>query len=109
MQPRNSSRPPRSTPENFLYGSISTRFKPGNGNPGTAPLVAFYYQDSNLQYHAENVISFDGGVDNLPHVNIHGVEVEFNALNNQLVAQYGETTQGYYPPREFTVGIHYKF
>ena len=99
------------TPENFLYASVSTGFKPGGGNPGTAPavvpanyqpetitayelgsknsvfdnkfvanLAAFYYVDKNMQYHAEDLINFDGGVDNLPKVDIYGIEAEFNAL-----------------------------
>ena len=99
------------TPDNFLYGSISTGFKPGGGNPGTAPAVvpanyapetitafelgsknsfldktlianvaAFYYIDKNMQYHAEDLINFDGGVDNLPKVNVYGIEGEFMAL-----------------------------
>jgi iron complex outermembrane receptor protein len=99
------------TPENFLYGSISTGFKPGGGNPGTAPAVVpaqyapetitafevgskneffdhtfvanvagFYYIDKNMQYHAEDLINFDGGVDNLPKVDIYGIEGEFMAL-----------------------------
>jgi len=99
------------TPENFLYGSISTGFKPGGGNPGTAPAVvppnyapetitafevgskntsadkklianlsAFYYIDKNMQYHAEDLINFDGGVDNLPEVDVYGFEGELTAL-----------------------------
>ncbi len=99
------------TPDNLLYGSISTGFKPGGGNPGTAPavvpanyapetitafelgsksafldktlianLAAFYYIDKNMQYHAEDLINFDGGVDNLPKVYIYGFEGEFTAL-----------------------------
>jgi iron complex outermembrane receptor protein len=99
------------TPENFLYGSISTGFKPGGGNPGTAPAVVpanyapetitafevgtknttadktlianlsgFYYIDKNMQYHAEDLINFDGGVDNLPEVDVYGLEGEFTAL-----------------------------
>ena len=99
------------TPENFLYGSISTGYKPGGGNPGTAPavvpanylpetitafevgsknsffdktlianLAGFYYIDKNMQYHAEDLINFDGGVDNLPKVNVYGFEGEFTAL-----------------------------
>jgi iron complex outermembrane receptor protein len=99
------------TPENFLYGSVSTGFKPGGGNPGTAPAVVpaqyapetitafevgskneffdhtfvanvagFYYIDKNMQYHAEDLINFDGGVDNLPKVDIYGIEGEFMAL-----------------------------
>jgi iron complex outermembrane recepter protein len=99
------------TPDNFLYGSISTGYKPGGGNPGTAPAVVpanyqpetitafevgsknsffdrtlianvagFYYIDKNMQYHAEDLINFDGGVDNLPKVNVYGIEGEFTAL-----------------------------
>ena len=99
------------TPDNFLYTSVSTGFKPGGGNPGTAPavvppnyqpetitafevgskntafdkqlianLAAFYYDDRNMQYHAEDLINFDGGVDNLPKVHIYGIEGEFTAL-----------------------------
>jgi iron complex outermembrane receptor protein len=99
------------TPDNLLYGSISTGYKPGGGNPGTAPavvppnyapetitafevgsksslldhtflanLAAFYYIDKNMQYHAEDLINFDGGVDNLPKVTIYGFEGEFTAL-----------------------------
>jgi iron complex outermembrane receptor protein len=99
------------TPDNFLYASVSTGYKPGGGNPGTAPavvpanyapetitafevgaknafldktlianLAGFYYIDKNMQYHAEDLINFDGGVDNLPKVNVYGVEAEFSAL-----------------------------
>jgi iron complex outermembrane recepter protein len=99
------------TPENFVYGSVSTGFKPGGGNPGTAPavvpadykpetitafevgsknsmfdnhfianLAAFYYIDKDMQYHAEDLINFDGGVDNLPDVHIYGIEGELTAL-----------------------------
>lgn len=99
------------TPANFLYASISTGFKPGGGNPGTAPAVVppnyapetisafevgsknvsadktlianisgFYYVDRNMQYHAEDLINFDGGVDNLPRVDVLGLEGELTAL-----------------------------
>jgi iron complex outermembrane recepter protein len=99
------------TPENFVYGSVSTGFKPGGGNPGTAPAVvpanykpetitafevgskntafdnrlignvaAFYYIDKDMQYHAEDLINFDGGVDNIPDVHIYGIEGELTAL-----------------------------
>jgi iron complex outermembrane receptor protein len=116
------------TPENFLYGSVSTGFKPGGGNPGTAPavvpanyapetitafevgskneffdktfianLAGFYYIDKNMQYHAEDLINFDGGVDNLPKVNVYGIEGEFTALlpyhfrlNANLTAEKGK-------------------
>ena len=115
------------TPENFLYASVSTGFKPGGGNPGTAPrvvppnyapetitafelgsknsvfgnklianLAAFYYIDKNMQYHAEDLINFDGGVDNLPRVEIYGFEGEINwllpyhfALSGNLSAEKG--------------------
>jgi iron complex outermembrane receptor protein len=101
----------QATPHRLLYASISTGFKPGGGNPGTAPAVvpanyapetitafeagskstlfenrlvanfaAFYYIDHNMQYHAEDLINFDGGVDNLPRVDIYGLEAEFSAL-----------------------------
>ncbi len=116
------------TPENFLYGSVSTGFKPGGGNPGTAPavvpanyapetitafevgsknsffdktfianLAGFYYIDKNMQYHAEDLINFDGGVDNLPKVDVYGIEGEFTALlpyhfrlNANLTAEKGK-------------------
>ena len=116
------------TPDNFLYGSVSTGFKPGGGNPGTAPAVvpanyqpetitafelgsknefldrslianvsAFYYIDKNMQYHAEDLINFDGGVDNLPKVDIYGIEGEFTALlpyhfrlSTNLTAEHGK-------------------
>ena len=98
-------------PDNFLYGSVSTGYKPGGGNPGTAPavvpanyspetitafevgsknsffdkalvanLAGFYYIDKNMQYHAEDLINFDGGVDNLPKVDVYGLEAEFTGL-----------------------------
>jgi iron complex outermembrane receptor protein len=99
------------THASFLYGSVSTGFKPGGGNPALAPavvprdyqpetitafeigsknslfdnslvanLASFYYKDSNMQYHAEDLLNFDGGVDNLPHVDIYGLEGELTAL-----------------------------
>jgi hypothetical protein len=33
-----------------------------------------------MQYHAEDLINFDGGVDNLPDVHIYGIEGELTAL-----------------------------
>jgi hypothetical protein len=33
-----------------------------------------------MQYHAEDLINFDGGVDNLPRVDVYGLESEFVAL-----------------------------
>jgi iron complex outermembrane receptor protein len=116
------------TPDKFLYGSISTGYKPGGGNPGTAPAVVpanyqpetitafelgsknsfldkavvanfagFYYIDKNMQYHAEDLINFDGGVDNLPKVYVYGLEAEFSAqmpysfrLSGNLTAEHGK-------------------
>ena len=43
-------------------------------------LAAFVYQDKNMQYQAEDLINFQGGVDNIPHVEIHGIEGEVAAL-----------------------------
>jgi iron complex outermembrane recepter protein len=45
-----------------------------------ANVAGFYYIDKNMQYHAEDLINFDGGVDNLPKVDIYGIEGEFMAL-----------------------------
>ena len=116
------------TPDNSLYGSISTGYKPGGGNPGTAPAVVpqnylpetitafevgsknsfldksvvanfagFYYIDKNMQYHAEDLINFDGGVDNLPKVYVYGLEAEFSAqlpysfrLSGNFTAEHGK-------------------
>jgi iron complex outermembrane receptor protein len=43
-------------------------------------LAAFYYQDKNMQFQAEDLINYQGGVDNIPHVEVHGVEGELAAL-----------------------------
>jgi hypothetical protein len=43
-------------------------------------VAAFYYIDKDMQYHAEDLINFDGGVDNLPDVHIYGIEGELTAL-----------------------------
>jgi len=43
-------------------------------------LAAFVYQDKNMQFQAEDLINFQGGVDNIPHVEIHGIEGEVAAL-----------------------------
>jgi iron complex outermembrane receptor protein len=111
------------TPVNMIYASISTGFKPGGGNPATAPVVvplnfkpedilayevgskntffdnhltaniaSFYYVDRNLQYHAEDLINFDGGVDNLPRVDVYGVEGEFAASLPYNVRLSGNAT-----------------
>ncbi len=116
------------TPDQFVYGSVSTGYKPGGGNPGTAPAVVpqnylpetitafelgsknaflnkalvanfagFYYIDKNMQYHAEDLINFDGGVDNLPKVLVYGLEGEFSAqlpfnfrLAGNFTAEHGK-------------------
>jgi iron complex outermembrane recepter protein len=46
----------------------------------TANLAAFYYIDRNMQYQAEDLINFQGGVDNIPETQIYGFEAEFQAL-----------------------------
>jgi iron complex outermembrane recepter protein len=99
------------TPENMLYASFTTGFKPGGGNISDDPLrvpfeykpetiqayeigsknafmdnkihfntAAFYYDYSNLQYEAEDLATFQGGVDNIPGTEIYGVEGEFSYL-----------------------------
>lgn len=99
------------TPDNLLYASFSTGFKPGGGNISLAPAVvpfefkpetitsyevgsknafldnkvhfngaAFYYKYDNMQYEAEDLIPFEGGVDNIPSTDVYGVEGELSAL-----------------------------
>jgi iron complex outermembrane recepter protein len=46
----------------------------------TANLSSFYYIDRNMQYQAEDLINFQGGVDNIPETQIYGFEAEFVAL-----------------------------
>src|ERR1700676_418072 len=46
------------TPENMLYGSISTGYKPGGGNPGTAPAVV------PPNYAPETITAFEVGSKN---------------------------------------------
>jgi iron complex outermembrane receptor protein len=41
---------------------------------------AFLYQDKNMQYQAEDLINYNGGVDNVPHVRVYGLEGEIAAL-----------------------------
>ena len=56
----------------------------------SANFAGFYYIDKNMQYHAEDLINFDGGVDNLPKVLVYGLEGEFSgAAAVQLPAQPG--------------------
>jgi len=99
------------TPENLLYASVSTGFKPGGGNISLSPAVVpyqfepetitayeagsknrffdnkvtlnlsgFYYTDKNQQFQAEDLITFQGGVANIPKVEVYGVEAELSAL-----------------------------
>jgi iron complex outermembrane receptor protein len=99
------------TPENLLYVSVSTGFKPGGGNISNAPAVvpfqfepetitayelgskngfldkkltvnaaAFVYRDKDMQFQAEDLINYQGGVDNIPDVLVYGAEAEASAL-----------------------------
>jgi iron complex outermembrane receptor protein len=99
------------TPDNMLYATFSTGFKPGGGNISDFPQVvpyefkpetiqsyevgsknaflknklhvntaAFFYNYSNLQYEAEDLATFQGGVDNIPKVEIYGAEAEISYL-----------------------------
>jgi iron complex outermembrane receptor protein len=43
-------------------------------------LAGFFYQDTNMQFQAEDLINFQGGVDNIPHVQVYGLEGEIAAL-----------------------------
>jgi len=56
----------------FELGSKNTAFD----NKLIGNVAAFYYIDKNMQYHAEDLINFDGGVDNLPQVDVYGIEGE---------------------------------
>jgi iron complex outermembrane receptor protein len=118
------------TPNNLVYVSFSTGFKPGGGNISLAPAVvpfefkpetitayeigsknsfmdnkihfntaAFYYQYDNMQYEAEDLIPFEGGVDNIPSVDIYGAEAEIQALlpynlrfDGNLTIEHGRVT-----------------
>ena len=42
--------------------------------------AAFYYNYSNFQYEAEDLATFQGGVDNIPKVEIYGAEAELSYL-----------------------------
>jgi iron complex outermembrane recepter protein len=46
------------TPQNFVYGSVATGFKPGGGNPGTAPAVV------PPNYAPETITAFEVGSKN---------------------------------------------
>jgi iron complex outermembrane receptor protein len=118
------------TPDNLVYASYSTGFKPGGGNISLAPAVvpfefkpetitsyevgsknafmdnkihfntaAFYYQYKDLQYEAEDLIPFEGGVDNIPSTEIYGAEAEASFLlpynlrfDSNLTVEHGKIT-----------------
>jgi iron complex outermembrane recepter protein len=46
----------------------------------TANLSAYLYNDRDMQYQAEDLINFQGGVDNIPKVQVYGLEGEIAAL-----------------------------
>lgn len=46
----------------------------------TVNLSSFYYTDKNQQFQAEDLINFQGGVDNIPKVEVYGIEGEVSAL-----------------------------
>jgi iron complex outermembrane receptor protein len=99
------------TPDNMVYASFSSGFKPGGGNISDSPLrvpfeykpetikayeigsknsfmdkkihfntAAFYYDYSDLQYEAEDLATYQGGVDNIPKTEIYGLEAELSYL-----------------------------
>ncbi len=46
----------------------------------TVNLSSFYYDDKNQQFQAEDLINYQGGVDNIPKVQVYGIEGEISAL-----------------------------
>jgi iron complex outermembrane receptor protein len=99
------------TPDNMVYASFSTGFKPGGGNISSEPLTtplqfkpetitayeigsknafmdktirlnlaAFYYDYSNMQFEAEDLATYQGGVDNVPSAEVYGIEAEGSYL-----------------------------
>ena len=46
----------------------------------TANFSAYLYNDRDMQFQAEDLISFQGGVDNIPKVQVYGLEGEIAAL-----------------------------
>jgi iron complex outermembrane receptor protein len=46
----------------------------------TANLSAFLYRDKNMQFQAEDLVNYQGGVDNIPQVIVTGLEGEVAAL-----------------------------
>jgi iron complex outermembrane receptor protein len=43
-------------------------------------LSGYFYRDKNMQFQAEDLINYQGGVDNIPDVNVYGLEGEIAAL-----------------------------
>ena len=80
----NISSTPAVVPLQFLPETI-TAFELGSKNTFfdkrlNVNVSAFLYHDKNMQFQAEDLINYQGGVDNIPHVEIHGLEGEFAAL-----------------------------
>ncbi len=43
-------------------------------------LAGYLYQDRNMQFQAEDLINYEGGVDNIPRVQVYGLEGELAAI-----------------------------
>lgn len=43
-------------------------------------LAGYFYQDKDMQFQAEDLINYQGGVDNIPHVQVYGLEGELAAI-----------------------------
>lgn len=56
---------------------LKSRFADGRFQLNAA---AFYYDYENFQFHTENFAPFNGGVSNVPQVEIQGAEIEFSGL-----------------------------
>jgi len=75
---------PATTPYQFKPETI-TAYEAGSKNTFferklTLNLAGFYYENKNQQFQAEDLITFQGGVDNIPKVEVYGVEAETSAL-----------------------------
>jgi iron complex outermembrane receptor protein len=46
----------------------------------TVNVAGFYYLDHNMQFQAEDLINYEGGVDNIPSTQVYGIEGEISAL-----------------------------
>ena len=120
------------TPTKLPYGSVSTGFKPGGGNISpfpavvplqfapetitayeigleellrpapTANLSAYVYNDSNMEFQAEDLMNFQGGVDNIPKVQAHGLQGETSAL-----MPAGSRFDGISPGRKGRITSHF--